>query len=135
MRVVYVRFDKALDYKKVVNSDLVHYFCEGVFGERPEMISPTKFTFDRDRLGEYIQDQYDKSKEYVLETKKIPSYISVDYCEKSGKPEDGGIKNLFFKDFEPEVLLDDHIITINDGDKVLGVFATEDDFKHIITEL
>ena len=135
MNTVYVRFDKNLDYRKIVNSELVHHFCEGVFGERPTMVTPTKFTFDRDKLGKYIQDQYDKSKEYVMESKRVPGYISVDYCERTGHPEDEGHLSLYFKEFEPETLLDDHIITINKGDKVLGVFATEDDFEHIIAEL
>ena len=135
MNVVYVRFDKCLDYRQVVNSNLSHFICSGAFGERPEMVTPTKFTFDRDKLGQFIQDQYDKSKDYVMESRKVASYIVANYCEKSGHPEDEGHLNLYYNEFEPEILLDDHIITINKGDKVLGVLATEDDFEHIIAEL
>ena len=38
-------------------------------------------------------------------------------------------------EFETEFLLDDHIVTVNAGDRVLGVFATEDDFGKIVSAL
>jgi len=44
-------------------------------------------------------------------------------------------EKLELVEFETELLLDDHIVTVNSGDRVLGVFATEDDFRHIIEEI
>ena len=139
MNIVYVRFDKNLDYKMVVNSSSAHYFCSNSFGDDViDMISPTKFIFDRDKLGEYIQRQYDVSKEYVYEKRKLPSYIIKDYW-KNQNNEDNGIiwsQPLYFNDFEPDILLDDHLVTVNDkNDKVLGFFASEDDFEKIVNEL
>ena len=122
MNVVYVRFDKSLDYKSVVNSFYIKKFLETVFGELPEMISPTKFKFDRDVLAEFVQDEYDMSKDYVVESKSFPTTIHYD-------------EKLDLVEFETELLLDDHIVTVNSGDRVLGVFATEDDFGHIIEEI
>ena len=122
MNVVYVRFDKDLDYKAVVNSFYIKKFLETVFGEFPDMISPTKFTFDRDKLGEFIQNEYNMSEPYICSVKPFPS--TIQYSEK-----------LDLVEFEPEVLLDDHIVTVNSGDRVLGVFATELDFEHIIDKL
>ena len=124
IKVVYVRFDKNLDYKAVVNSFYIKKFLETVFGGFPDMISPTKFKFDRDRLAEFTQDEYDMSKEYVMDSKSMPTSINESYGE-----------DLKLVEFETELLLDDHIVTVNSGDKVLGVFATEDDFEHIIDEL
>lgn len=126
MNVVYVRFDKTLDYKKVVNARMSKGVCERAFGDEVDMISPTRFSFDRDRLHQFIQNQYDQSKEYLCEYNQVPSFISSDFCENS---------TLYYIEFEPEILLDDHIITINKGDTVLGVFAQEDDFEKIINEL
>lgn len=124
INTIYVRFDKDLDYKTVVNSFPIKKFLEGVFGDFPYMKSPKEFTFDRDKLGEFIQEQYEMSLNYIFETHRVPSSIQESYG-----------KELTLCAFEPEVLLDDQIVTINSGDKVLGVFATEDDFKHIIDEL
>lgn len=122
IKVVYIRFDKSLDYKSVINSFYIKKFLETVFGEFPEMISPKKFKFDRDALAEFIQDEYDMSKEYVVESKSFPSTIPYD-------------EKLDLVEFETELLLDDHIVTVNSGNRVLGVFATELDFEHIIDEL
>ena len=122
MNVVYVRFDKTLDYKEVVNSFYIKKFLETVFGEFPDMISPTKFKFDRDNLAEFIQNEYNMSKEYIVDSKSFPT--TIPYGEK-----------LDLVEFETELLLDDHIVTVNSGDRVLGVFATELDFEHIIDEL
>ena len=122
MNVVYVRFDKALDYKAVVNSFYIKKFLETVFGEFPDMVSPTKFKFDRDTLAEFIQNEYNMSKEYIVDSKSFPTTIHYD-------------EKLDLVEFETELLLDDHIVTVNSGDKVLGVFATELDFEHIIDEL
>ena len=124
IKVVYVRFDKSLDYKAVVNSFYIKKFLESVFGELPTMISPTKFKFTRDKLAEFIQDEYDMSKDYIMDSKSMPTSINESYGE-----------DLKLVEFETELLLDDHIVTVNSGDKVLGVFATEDDFEHIIDEL
>ena len=122
MNVVYVRFDKNLDYKAVVNSFYIKKFLETVFGEFPDMISPTKFKFDRDTLAEFIQNEYNMSKEYIVDSKSFPT--TIPYGEK-----------LDLIEFETESLLDDHIVTVNSGDRVLGVFATELDFEHIIDGL
>ena len=122
MNVVYVRFDKTLDYKAVVNSFYIKKFLETVFGEFPDMISPTKFKFDRDNLAEFIQNEYNMSKEYIVDSKSFPTTIHYD-------------ENLDLVEFETELLLDDHIVTVNSGDRVLGVFTTELDFEHIIDEL
>ena len=122
MNIVYVRFDKNLDYKAVVNSFYIKKFLETVFGEFPDMISPTKFKFDRDALAEFIQNEYNMSKEYIVDSKSFPT--TIPYGEK-----------LDLVEFETESLLDDHIVTVNAGDRVLGVFATELDFEHIIDGL
>ena len=122
MNVVYVRFDKNLDYKAVVNSFYIKKFLETVFGEFPDMISPTKFKFDRDTLAEFIQNEYNMSKEYIVDSKSFPTTIPYD-------------EKLDLIEFETESLLDDHIVTVNAGDRVLGVFVTELDFEHIIDEL
>ena len=122
MNVVYIRFDKNLDYKAVVNSFYIKKFLETVFGEFPDMISPTKFKFDRDTLAEFIQNEYNMSKEYIVDSKSFPT--TIPYGEK-----------LDLVEFETELLLDDHIVTVNAGDRVLGVFVTELDFEHIIDEL
>ena len=122
MNVVYVRLDKTLDYKAVVNSFYIKKFLETVFGEFPDMVSPTKFKFDRDTLAEFIQNEYNMSKEYIVDSKSFPT--TIPYGEK-----------LDLVEFETELLLDDHIVTVNSGDRVLGVFATELDFEHIIDEL
>jgi len=124
IKVVYIRFDKSLDYKAVVNSFYIKKFLESVFGELPTMISPTKFKFTRDKLAEFIQDEYDMSKDYIMDSKSMPTSINESYGE-----------DLKLVEFETELLLDDHIVTVNSGDKVLGVFATELDFEHIIDEL
>ena len=71
MNVVYVRFDKTLDYKAVVNSFYIKKFLETVFGEFPDMVSPTKFKFYRDALAEFIQNEYNMSKEYSSMLHKI----------------------------------------------------------------
>ena len=131
IEVVYVRFDKNLDYKEVVNSYPIKKFLESAFGDFPNMISPTKFEFDRDKLGEFIQDQYDRSKEYIIERRRIHSQINEDYYKNLN--ESG--EDLTIVEFEPDTLLDDHLVTVNNGDKVLGVFATENDFKHILDEI
>ena len=122
MNIVYVRFDKNLDYKAVVNSFYIKKFLETVFGEFPDMISPTKFKFDRDNLAEFIQNEYNMSKEYIVDSKSFPT--TIPYGEK-----------LDLIEFETESLLDDHIVTVNSGDRVLGVFTTELDFEHMIDEL
>ena len=122
MNVVYVRFDKNLDYKAVVNSFYIKKFLETVFGEFPDMISPTKFKFDRDTLAEFIQNEYNMSKEYIVDSKSFPTTIPYD-------------EKLDLIEFETESLLDDHIVTVNAGDRVLGVFVTELDFEHIIDGL
>ena len=121
MNVVYVRFDKNLDYKMVVNSFYIKKFLESAFGEFPEMVTPTKFVFTGDKLCEFIQDQYLKSKRYVVDVKSMPKKINESYGE-----------DLNLMEFEPELLTDDHLVTVNSDDKVLGFFATEDDFEHII---
>ena len=122
MNIVYVRFVKNLDYKAVVNSFYIKKFLETVFGEFSDMVSPTKFKFDRDALAEFIQNEYNMSKEYIVGSKSFPTTIPYD-------------EKLDLVEFETESLLDDHIVTVNSGDKVLGVFATELDFEHIIDEL
>ena len=119
MNIVYVRFDKNLDYKAVVNSFYIKKFLETVFGEFPDMVSPTKFKFDRDTLAEFIQNEYNMSKEYIVGSKSFPTTIPYD-------------EKLDLVEFETESLLDDHIVTVNAGDRVLGVFVTELDFEHII---
>lgn len=131
IEVVYVRFSKELDYKEVVNSFPIKKFLETVFGDFPDMVSPKKFEFDRDQLGEFIQDEYDMSKEYVIDVKKVPEIITNEYYKtigESGEP-------LTIQEWESDLLLDDHLVTINQGEKVLGVFSTENDFRHIIDEL
>ena len=152
INVVYVRFDKNLDYKMIVNSYYIKKFLESVYGDIPKMMSPTKFTFDRDKLGVYIQNQYDKSKDYIIERKKLPSKMDIDYMNiinqkiavgKDNEPDFVFMPYLMAEmkpkldlvEFEPDTLIDDHIITVNSGDRVLGVFATELDFEHIIDEL
>ena len=122
MNIVYVRFDKNLDYKAVVNSFYIKKFLETVFGEFPDMVSPTKFKFDRDTLAEFIQNEYNMSKEYIVGSRSFPTTIPYD-------------EKLDLVEFETESLLDDHIVTVNAGDRVLGVFATELDFEHIVDEL
>lgn len=135
VKVIYVRFDKNLDYISVVNSFPIRKFLEYVFGYQPYMKTPKEFSFDRDHLGEFIQEQYEMSLNYIMETKKVPENISNEYYETVAN--DGGEWGdvLTLNAFEPEVLLDDQIVTINSGDRVLGVFATETDFGHIIDEL
>ena len=131
INTIYVRFDHNLDYKTVVNSYPIKKFLEGVFGDFPYMKTPKEFVFDRDKLGEFIQEQYRLSWQYIMETKKVPAQIDKDYYDDIN----ASGEFLTLNAFEPEVLLDDQIVTINSGDKVLGVFATEDDFRHIIDEL
>ena len=131
LNVVYVRFDKNLDYKEVVNSFPIKKFLETVFGDFPHMVTPKNFEFDRDQLGQFTQDEYDMSKEYVVDVKKVPEIITNEYYKTIG--EEG--EPLTLVEFETELLLDDHIVTVNSGDRVLGVFATETDFGHIIDEL
>lgn len=134
VKVVYVRFDKNLDYKEVVNSYPIKKFLETVFGDFPTMISPTKFEFDRDKLGEFIQDEYDKSHSYVIDSMNLPPHILEDYCKNVGV-ERKRLDEVELAEFEPEILLDDHIVVIVKKNKVLGVFATELDFGHIVDEL
>ena len=122
MNIVYVRFDKNLDYKAVVNSFYIKKFLETVFGEFPDMVSPTEFKFDRDALAEFIQNEYNMSKEYIVGSRSFPTTIPYD-------------EKLDLVEFETESLLDDHIVTVNAGDRVLGVFATELDLEHIIDGL
>ena len=124
INTIYVRFDKDLDYKTVVNSFPIKKFLESTFGDFPYMISPKEFTFEMDKLGEFIQEQYEMSLNYIFETHRVPSAIQESYGEE-----------LTLCAFEPEILLDDQIVTINSGDKVLGFFATEDDFRHILDEI
>jgi hypothetical protein len=134
VKVVYVRFDKNLDYKEVVNSYPIKKFLETVFGDFPTMISPTKFEFDRDKLGEFIQDEYDKSHSYVIDSMNLPPHILEDYCKNVGV-ERKRLDEVELAEFEPEILLDDHIVVIVKKNKVLGVFVTELDFGHIVDEL
>ena len=95
------------------------------------MITPRKYLFDRDKLGEFIQDQYLQSRPFIVDTKVIPDAIDTEYHNNTG--EFG--ERLLLVEFEPEVLTDDHLVTVNLGDKVLGVFATEDDFGKIVNEM
>ena len=134
LNVVYVRFDKNLDYKEVVNSYPIKKFLESAFGDFPNMISPTKFEFDMDKLGEFIQDQYDQSHSYVIDSMNLPPHILEDYCKNVGI-ERKRWDEIMLVEVEPEILLDDHIVVIIKKNKVLGVFATENDFGHIIDEL
>ena len=131
IEVVYVRFDKSLDYKKIVNSFPIKKFLEAALGDFPNMVSTKAYTFDKDQLGVFIQDQYNLSTDYIVDERKIPEHISNGYyntlCE-SGEP-------LTIQEWESDLLLDDHLVTINQGEKVLGVFSTENDFRHIIDEL
>ena len=135
MNAIYVRFDHNLDYKSVVNSFYIKKFLENAFGELPEMVTPKKFTFDRDKLSEFIQDQYLKSRPFIVDTKVVPNAIDMEYqetiCDSGGEWGD----RLLLVEFEPEILIDDHLVTVNCGEKVLGVFATEDDFGKIVYEL
>ena len=131
VKVVYVRFDHNLDYKSVVNSFYIKKFLENAFGELPEMVTPKKFTLDRDKLGEFIQDQYLQSRPFIVDTKVMPDVIDTEYHNNTG--EFG--ERLMLVEFEPELLTDDHLVTVNFGDKVLGVFATEDDFGKIVNEV
>ena len=132
VNVVYFRFDKNLDYKEVTNSFPIKKFLESAYGDFPTMVSPTKFfKFDRENLEWFVQNQYDQSKDYIVESRRIPSQINEDYYKILG--ESG--EDLTVVEFEPETLLDDHLVTINKGDKVLGVFATENDFRHILDEI
>ena len=131
IEVVYVRFDKSLDYKEVVNSFPIKKFLEAALGDFPNMVSPKAYTFDRDQLGAFIQDQYNLSTDYIVDERKIPEHISNGYYNtlgESGEP-------LTIQEWESDLLLDDHLVTINQGEKVLGVFSTENDFRHIIDEL
>ena len=80
-----------------------------------DMISPKKieFEFDRDQLGEFIQDEYNMSKEYVIDVKKVPEIITNEYYKtigESGEP-------LTLVEFKTELLIDDHIVTMNRGYK------------------
>ena len=96
------------------------------------MVTPTKFTFDRDKLGQWVQDQYNKSEDYFIGNKPLPINIAADYLHHYHE----NSNNLQLLEFEPEFgLLDDHLVVIDDGLKVIGVFATEDDFGKIIGEL
>lgn len=131
VKVVYVRFDHNLDYKSVVNSFYIKKFLESVYGGMVSMITPRKFSFDRDKLGEFIQDQYLQSRPFIVDTKVMPSEIDNEYHKNIKEWGD----RLLLVEFEPEVLTDDHLVTVNFGDKVLGVFATEDDFGKIVNEL
>lgn len=136
LNVVYVQFDKLLDSKEIVNSFPIKKFLESAYGDFPSMVSPTKskFEFDRDKLGEFIQDQYDKSHSYVIDWMNIPPHILEEYCKTVGK-ERKKWDEIELVEVEPEILLDDHIVVIEHNNKVLGVFATETDFGHIIDEL
>lgn len=124
VNVVFVRFTDKLDYKSVVNSFYIKKFLESVYGDFPNPISPRAFTFEKDVLCKFTQDEYERSKDYIIDSKTMPSLINESY---------GG--HLDLVEFESDFLLDDHLVVVNDGDKVLGVFATEDDFRHIIDEL
>ena len=79
MNVVFMRFDHNLDYKSVVNSFYIKKFLENIYGEMPSMITPRNFLFDRDKLGEFIQDQYLQSRPFIVDTKAIPSEIDNEY--------------------------------------------------------
>lgn len=128
MECVYVRFDKSLDYKTIVNSKVVRTFVgNAIDGEYPKMISPTAFTFDRDKLKEFIQKQYDLSKDYISDRKYLDVQLYDDYLHAHGYLD----HNVSLVDFEPDIPTDDHLVTVNDGDTVLGVFATDVDFDNI----
>ena len=85
LNVVYVRFDKNLDYKEVVNSFPIKKFLETVFGDFPHMVTPKNFEFDREQLGQFAQDEYDMSKEYVVDVKKVPEIITNEYYKTIGE--------------------------------------------------
>ena len=136
INVIYVRFDKNLDYKQVVNSYPIHKILESAFGDIPNMVSPTKYTFDRDKLGVFIQDQWESSKTYTVDEGTLPVNITRGYYDKINQffnPNMDG--HLLYEEFEPEILLDDHLVVITFCDKVLGVFATEYDFEKLINEI
>lgn len=127
-----VRFDKTLDYKSVVNNQEVKKFLYNAFGYWPKMQTPTQFTFDRDKLGEFIQKDYDKSEDYIVAGKYLPINVAIDYLHAHHMTGN----NLQLIEYESEIgVLDDHLVVIIDGVKVLGVFATSDDFGKIIGEL
>ena len=133
MNGIYMRFDKSLDYKLVVNDKSINEFLEGAWGEKPKMVSPTKFTFDRDRLCEFITEEFKKSEPYIIDIVELPSHILESYYNAVG--DEGSKDEIYLIEFEPEILLDDHLVTINQSGRVLGVFATEDDFRKIVYEL
>lgn len=130
INLIYVRFDKSLDYKSIVNSFPIKKFCESAYGDFPTFKTPKTFTFNRDTLAQLIQSQYLLSRDYIISTRKIPLNISKEYYEtiNSTGPD------LTMVEFEPNMITDDHLVTINSGDNVLGVIATESDFENIIYE-
>ena len=95
-----------------------------------------KYTFDRDKLGVFIQDQWESSKTYTVDEGTLPVNITRGYYDKINQffnPNMDG--HLLYEEFEPEILLDDHLVVITFCDKVLGVFATEYDFEKLINEI
>lgn len=132
MECVYVRFDKSLDYKTIVNSrDVKKFVGNAIDGEYPQMVSPTMFTFDRDKLRDYVQNEYNLSEDYLVDRQYLNAQLVVDYLHAHGYTN----HSVSLIEFEPDCLLDDHIVTVNDGDTVLGVFATRDDFAQLIDYL
>lgn len=121
---IFIPFDEKLDYKSIINSFYIKKILEYTFGYFPKMVTSVESTFDRDKLEKFIQDEYNVSKPYIVNSRSMPSVIIGSYgmC-------------LKLVEFETETLLDDHIVTINSDDKVLGVFATEDDFEKIIVKI
>ena len=110
-----------------IKDELAIFFFEIILSSREllqkkALCPKPKFKFDRDALAEFIQNEYNMSKEYIVDSKSFPTTIPYD-------------EKLDLVEFETELLLDDHIVTVNSGDRVLGVFATELDFEHIIKEL
>lgn len=126
INLIYVRFDKNLDYRTIVRSKSLKKFCMDVYGYETKFVSPSRFKFDIDKLGEFIQKEYESSWEYMYPSSHT---ISMKY------PTPDTYSYLPIFEFEPNVLIDDNLIAITYDDKVLGVIATESDFEKIIGEL
>lgn len=116
-KIVYVPFiDTVINEEQP--SRFIKAICEVTFGDiNHTMICNHQFK-ENEALKNYVNEQFELSKDYMFKPYEYP---------KTGQ--------LFYSFEADDVLLDDHIIVVKDGDELVGVFFSESDFDFVKSKI